>query len=73
MNEKIESLSKQAGAVTFGGKQCIFGDEDIEKFAKLIIQECVNVCLTQRNPGNLNYKPTERFADEIRSHFGMPR
>jgi hypothetical protein len=69
MNKKIEALAKQAGATTFGGKQCIFGDEDVEKFAQLIIDECVNVCLSQRNPQNLNYKPSVKFADEIKRHF----
>lgn len=42
-----------------------------EKFAALIINECVNVCLQQRDPSNLNYKPSEKFADAIKHHFGV--
>lgn len=44
---------------------------DLEKFANSIIQECVNVCLERRNPGNLNYKPSETFASAIKQHFGV--
>jgi hypothetical protein len=40
-------------------------------FAELIVKECVKVCLDQRNPGNLNYKPSEMFADALKLHFGV--
>ena len=40
MNEQIRELAERAGAVTFGGKICLFGDQDIEKFAELIVKEC---------------------------------
>jgi hypothetical protein len=40
-----------------------------DRFAQLIIDECVNICLSQRDPQNLNYKPSEKFADEIKRHF----
>lgn len=40
MNERIRLFAEQAGAVTFGGKICLFGDQDIEKFAKFIVKEC---------------------------------
>jgi hypothetical protein len=40
-------------------------------YAELIVKECVKVCLDQRNPGNLNYKPSEMFADALKLHFGM--
>ena len=52
MNERIQQLAEQAGATTFGGKQCIFGDEDMEKFAELIIQECLKLLVT--GEGNEN-------------------
>ncbi len=42
MNEQIRELAERAGAVTFGGKICLFGDHDIEKFAELIVRECVD-------------------------------
>ena len=37
----------------------------------LAIQEAVNVCLAQRDPQNLNYKPSEKFAGAIKQHFGI--
>ena len=55
MNKKIEALAKQAGVTTFG-------DKDMERFAQLIIDECVNVCLSQRDPQNLNYKPSGKIC-----------
>lgn len=37
----------------------------------LAIQDAVNVCLKQRDPQNLNYKPSKQFADAIKQHFGI--
>ena len=36
-----------------------------------LVEECIQVCLDQRNPGNLNYKPSEMFADALKLHFGV--
>ena len=70
MNERILKLFTQA---------CYHGDyepenvpnEVVEKFAELIVRECVEVCLEQRNPANLNYKPSEQFAEAVKQHFGV--
>ena len=43
------------------------------KFAELIVQECARVCLSQRDPANLNYKPSERFAEAVKQHFGVKK
>ena len=49
MNERIKELAIQAG----GGLSCIaeplehpwkFGERELEKFAELIVQECVGLC-----------------------------
>lgn len=45
--------------------------EFIDKFAELIVQEAIGVAEKQRNPQNLNYKPSERFVEELRLHFGV--
>lgn len=42
-----------------------------QKFAELIVQECVKVCGSQRDPSNLNYKPSETFATAIKQQFGI--
>ena len=44
---------------------------DKEKFANLIVAECAEVCLAQRDPANLNYKPSVKFAEAINQHFGV--
>lgn len=43
----------------------------IDKFAEMMVEECVQVCLAQRDPYNLNYKPSERFAEAVKLHFGV--
>ena len=44
---------------------------DQEKFAELIVLECAQVCLSQRDPANLNYKPSVKFAEAVKHHFGV--
>lgn len=41
------------------------------KFAELIVRECIQVAANQRNPSNLNYKPSERFVEDLKLHFGV--
>lgn len=43
----------------------------VEIFAKMIVNECIKVCREQRDPQNLNYKPSERFAESLQQHFGI--
>lgn len=77
MNKKIEKFAKQSqieiwGTNEINGSPKFLGhDIDVEKFAELIVEECVRVCLDQRDPSNLNYKPSEKFAEEIKKHFGV--
>jgi hypothetical protein len=66
MNKRIRELAEQAGATTFGGKQCIFGDEDMEKFAELIVKECANVELYW-----LGEQDCKAIAEKIKKHFGV--
>jgi hypothetical protein len=75
MNERINELvltaRQQATSDTKdGGKQF---DLDLfhKKFAELIVRECAQVCLAQRDPANLNYKPSEKFAEAVKQHFGV--
>ena len=70
MNERIDNLMVKAGAY-FGGEGVDYSNFDPKKFAELIVQECMKVAATQRNPANLNYKPSERFVEDLRQHFGV--
>ncbi len=78
MNERIEKLGDAADLLGECTPTRIPGRyvgyitvEAIEKFAELIVTECAEVCLAQRDPANLNYKPSERFAEALKQHFGV--
>jgi hypothetical protein len=63
MNERIRQIAEQ-----------VYGSAATEqeiKFAELIVRECMGVARGMRNPPNLNYKPSDRFVDELRLHFGV--
>lgn len=71
MNERIKELAEQAGART---KDVCYGhgeyhdefqliNDDIEKFAELIIKECVGVAN--------NYYSPYYIGDKIKKHFGV--
>ena len=44
---------------------------DKQKFAELIIKECISVVEEQHDPWNLNYSPKHRASDAIKLHFGI--
>lgn len=67
MNKRIESLRKEAGLTPYYEDQSF----QIQKFAELIVKECIKVAANQRNPTTLNYKPSERFVEDIKLHFGV--
>jgi hypothetical protein len=81
MNERIQALINQSWQTVEGPPR--EGMEDIRQalmedlnpvfleFAELIIRECMSVAKGMRNPSNLNYKPSDRFVDELRLHFGV--
>ena len=72
MNERIRELARRVVGKNKNdvGSISLF-DEQIEKFAELIVGECAQVCLAQRDPGNLNYKPSVKFAEAVKQHFGV--
>lgn len=49
----------------------IINQETLDRFASEVVKECMNVAAKQRNPTNLNYKPSERLVEELRKHFGI--
>lgn len=66
MNKRIQELAEQAETKEVG-----YYFFDKEKFAELIVKECIQVAAKQRNPSNLNYKPSERFVEDLKLHFGV--
>jgi hypothetical protein len=81
MNERIQALINQSWQTVEGAPR--EGMEDIRQalmedlnpvfleFAELIVRQCMSVARGMRNPSNLNYKPSDRFVDELRLHFGV--
>ena len=66
MTNRIQELIDQATSDIMGVKVL-----DKRMFAELIVRDCAEVCLAQRDPANLNYKPSERFAEAVKQHFGV--
>lgn len=82
MNERIKEIAKKAGGHNNVSEFCGYyllpssdyidpATVDLEKFAELLIQECISVASAQRNPQSLNYKPSERFVADLKQHFGI--
>ena len=84
MNERIKTLWSQAGGHYNSGNQHTWPEytiDDPEKFAELIVRECINKIETHRIPvGNsaagemaceMTYSALKEIRDEIREHFGV--
>ena len=77
MNERIQQLAEQAGWDNHHSKF----DTRIEKFAELIVRECIDKIETYRIPvGNsaagemaceMTYSALKEIRDEIKEHFGV--
>ena len=76
MNEQIEKLFKQAGGKTSTHNLMSnpvqyreykeLWDDNIEKFAKLIVQECIEL-----NRQELAFNAFERMLNLYKEHFGV--
>jgi len=73
MNKLIEELAKQAGAGEWGDS-IVPAMMDVEKFAQLIVKECVTV-LNNRFMGDMNREDMEvrRCVVDIKEHFGVEK
>jgi hypothetical protein len=75
MNERIRLLAEQAGAtVNERSGWTDYGtiDLDVEKFAELIVGECVAICQDMDGEDNIDARSGRQdCAVEIREHFGV--
>jgi len=87
MNERIRQLAEQATKKYDRlGNEIPFAQPDLEKFAELIVEECVELCETAAYAPRpaLNPTPVEQYAfiigegnmavnlaKQIRKHFGV--
>ena len=68
MNEQIRGLAEQAGWDNHHSKF----DTRIEKFAELIVKECVAICQDTDGEDNINARSGRQdCAVEIKEHFGV--
>jgi hypothetical protein len=69
MNERIRELAKQADGVFIhklmtGAKQYTFLEKDLEKFAELIVRECVLISRTGTDGFSAGKRMEEHFGVE---------
>jgi hypothetical protein len=75
MNERIQELMEQAGLYDFVIKSMGI-DEEMEKFAELIVRECMRMCdvadmsLLEHNCVK-EASGTQSAKDFIKEHFGV--
>jgi len=74
MNEQIRELAEQAGFDDRGSNHTAYMNFDHEKFAELIVLECMHECLRMQL-GN-QYTPEEllfqtKYRKIIKEHFGV--
>lgn len=69
MNERIKEIAMTVQ------RDRHWNEEDIEKFAELIIKECARVAIQQQTEndidGNVSKNPGKDFAYALIEHFGV--
>ena len=68
MNERIKELAEQAGAGWDDKYHWYVGSVAMEKFAELIVRECVQVLVNRNAP---NVYGEHIGVEEIKQHFGI--
>lgn len=71
MNEHIKELAEQAGADVWGDQVSASQYFDIEKFAELIIKECIEQCADDSDSKDDWDKGVRWAANQIKTHFGV--
>ena len=75
MNERIRELAEQARLLhkqigpVVGTRHMKKKEQDLEKFAELIIRECAELTLDHKNDNY--YNGWLDYRDEIKKHFGV--
>ena len=72
MNERIKELAEQAGFMDRGTNHTAYMNFDHEKFAELIVRECVAICRDTDGEDNIDARSGRQdCAVEIKEHFGV--
>jgi len=69
MNERIKQLAEQVVGPSrlHGGEFALFGDQQVEQFATLIINECASLA----EDGFFDDLDGQEICDGIKNHFGV--
>jgi len=70
VNERIRELILEAGFPTFGKMYVVSDGEELERFAELIVQECLDQCYNRGMNDEL-YTGQLKAASYIEQHFGV--
>jgi uncharacterized protein involved in copper resistance len=76
MNERVEKFARECGAwnQVYGNRTFIIDEHfDIEKFARLIVQECAEIADTERSNSIGCGYITKTNGIRIKEHFGLER
>ena len=68
MNARIRVLAKQAGLIEYSTDSKL---QNAEKFAELIVQECVAKLFAMDDAVNGNHNYYRHAAVQIKQHFGV--
>ena len=72
MNERIKELAEQCTTINDSTTIPVDKDFDYEKFAELIVRECVQVSEDDITDGDACCTNTaDRIARQIKKHFGV--
>ena len=69
MNERIKELAEQAGAVYSNDHAVSLLDDEIEKFAELIVRECARINFS--NIVGIDPEDDAAVGRAIKKHFGV--
>ena len=69
MNERIKLLAEQAGAVYSNDHAVSLLDDEIEKFAELIVRECARINFS--NIVGIDPEDDAAVGRAIKKHFGV--
>jgi hypothetical protein len=71
MNERINKLKEQATSYTWNGND-VTEELDEQKFAELIVKECVSVVFSSDpSPKLMPPEPYRTIMNNIQEHFGV--
>lgn len=69
MNERIKELAEQVVGPSrlHGGDFALMGNKQVEKFAELIVRECIDVI----GEDNYTMLTGKAYCTELKRHFGV--